>query len=69
MNDLPYSENEKKLAKRLKKIAADEGVRWKHGQCLRIVRRFRETQEWRRHGERDEELAARIFIAEQERAA
>lgn len=40
MADEPWSDTEKKLAKRLKRLARDEGTDWKHMHCLRLVRKY-----------------------------
>lgn len=60
MSEVAYTDTESKLAKRLKKLAREEGDDWKHMQCLRLVRKYAHV----RAGMSAEVFASYIYAAE-----
>lgn len=62
MNAPAYSDTEKKLAKRLKKLALEEAGEkiWPHTQCLALVRQYAVKRE----GRSAEEFVAMIYAHE-----
>ncbi len=62
MNAPAYTDTEKKLAKRLKKLALEEAGEkvWSHGQCLVLVRQYA----IKREGRSAEEFVAMIYARE-----
>lgn len=62
MSTAPYSHNEKRWAKQLKKLAIEEtGAKlWTHSHCLRLIRKYAASRE----GRGVEEFISSIYEAE-----